>query len=126
MPMPAPTPPLQDNNGISVVVPVYNAQHSLSELSERLIKVLEGASLDWKRGLRDGYISVGFIIEWGLGLKGYVSGNMKISELHANFFINLGGASAKNAKALIDFVKQRCKTTLGIELEEEIKYIGQF
>jgi len=51
---------------------------------------------------------------------------MQISDLHANFFINLGGASAKNAKELIDFVKNKCQNTFDISLEEEIKYTGKF
>ncbi|HLC44708.1 MAG TPA: UDP-N-acetylenolpyruvoylglucosamine reductase, partial [Patescibacteria group bacterium] len=81
---------------------------------------------NWREGLRDGYISAGFIIDRGLGLKGYRLGNMQISDLHANFFINLGGASAKNAKELIDFVKNKCQNTFDISLEEEIKYTGKF
>lgn len=80
----------------------------------------------WRRGLRDGFLSAGYIIDHGLGLKGYVLDKMKISDLHANFFINLGGATAKNAQALIDFVKTTCKNKLGIALEEEIKYVGSF
>lgn len=81
---------------------------------------------EWRQGLRDGLISAGFIIDKCLGLKGYETLGMKISEIHANFFINTGQATAKDAKWLIDYVKKMCKNKLRIELEEEIKYIGDF
>ena len=51
---------------------------------------------------------------------------MRISEVHSNFFENLGEATAENAKKLIDFVKKECKNKLDINLEEEIKYVGKF
>lgn len=77
----------------------------------------------WREGLRDGFISPGFLIDKGLGLKGYKSGQVQISDLHANFFVNLGEATAEEVSKLIDFVKEQCKNKFGIELEEEIKYI---
>jgi len=92
----------------------------------RLKDKLESQGLDWKNALRDNLISAGFIIDKCLGLKGYRLENMKISEKHANFFVNLGGATAKNAKALIDFVKKECKNKLEEDLEEEIRYVGKF
>ena len=96
---------------------------ALSQKPE-LIQKLSQKRIDWEQGLRDGFISAGFIIDKGLGLKGYRLEKMKISDKHANFFINLGGASAANAKKLIDFVKKECKNKLDIILEEEIKYVG--
>lgn len=92
----------------------------------RLTAKLESQGLNWKNALRDNFISAGFIIDKCLGLKGYTLENMKISEKHANFFVNSGGATAKNAKALIDFVKKECKNKLGENLEEEIRYVGNF
>lgn len=76
--------------------------------------------------LRDNLISAGFVIDKCLNLKGFVLHKMKISEKHANFFINQGGSSAKNAKKLIDYVKKECNNKLGIKLQEEIKYLGKF
>ena len=81
----------------------------------------------WRESaLRDGFISTGFIIDKCLGLKGYKLDKMRISEVHSNFFENLGEATAENAKKLIDFVKKECKNKLDINLEEEIKYVGKF
>lgn len=88
-------------------------------------KYLDSSLPDWRSGIRDGCISAGYIIDRGLSLKGYRIGQMQVSPLHANFFINLGGASAKNAKELIDFVKKKCQNKFGIELEEEVRFIGE-
>ncbi|KAH0464022.1 hypothetical protein IEQ34_006808 [Dendrobium chrysotoxum] len=57
------------------------------------------------------------------GLKGCVIGGAKVSELHANFIINTGGATAKDVLALIAFVKDKVDRMFGIELKEEIRYV---
>lgn len=57
-------------------------------------------------------------------LKGKKIGKVKISEKHANFILNLGGAKAKDVKKLINFIKKRVKNKFGIKLEEEIQYLG--
>jgi len=58
------------------------------------------------------------------GLKGKKIGNVKISEKHANFIINLGNGKAKDVIKLINLVKQKVKEKFGITLEEEIQYLG--
>lgn len=100
----------------------FKAVEPKPELQKRLKKI----GLDWRKATRDGRISSGFLIDKALGLKGFTLGKMRISEKHANFFINLGGASAQNAKKLIDFVKKECKIKLDVVLEEEIRYLGKF
>lgn len=57
------------------------------------------------------------------GLKNYQIGGAKFSELHANFIINTGNATAKDVKALIELAQQRAKQEHGIELIREVKYI---
>jgi UDP-N-acetylmuramate dehydrogenase len=59
-------------------------------------------------------------------LKGRRIGNAQISPKHANFFINMGGASAQDIKSLIEFARQEVKTQTGIELELEIELIGDW
>ena len=54
-------------------------------------------------------------------LKGKRVGNVKISELHANFIVNLGGGKAKDVKKLIKIIKNKIKNKFGIALEEEIR-----
>ena len=58
-----------------------------------------------------------------LGLKGVVSGNAQISEVHGNFVINLGGASAKDVCILIELIRENVYNTYGFELEEEIQIV---
>ena len=57
------------------------------------------------------------------GLKGKRIGNIKISEKHANFIVNLGGGKARDVKKLIKLIKQKVKNKFGIVLEEEIQII---
>jgi UDP-N-acetylmuramate dehydrogenase len=61
-----------------------------------------------------------------LGLRGHRIGNAQFAEKHSNFIINLGGAKASEVRALIDLAKTRAKAELGIELEEEVKFVGRF
>jgi UDP-N-acetylmuramate dehydrogenase len=58
------------------------------------------------------------------GLRGFAIGPAKISELHCNFLINEGGATAAQIEELGETIRQRVKTTSGIELDWEIKRIG--
>ncbi len=58
------------------------------------------------------------------GLKGKRIGGAKISEKQANFIVNLGRAKAKDIKRLINLAKQKVKKKFGINLEEEIQYLG--
>lgn len=55
------------------------------------------------------------------GLKGISVGSARISEEHANFIINEGGASASDIEALIEIVEQTVRKKKGITLCEEIK-----
>ena len=60
------------------------------------------------------------------GLKGTKIGSAKISERHGNFIINEGNATAADIKALIDLMKKMVKEKFGVELEEEVRYIGEW
>jgi UDP-N-acetylmuramate dehydrogenase len=67
--------------------------------------------------------SAGSLIE-AVGLKGHQIGGAQISERHGNFIINLGGATALDVSALIQFAKEKVFAEKGILLETEIKMIG--
>jgi len=58
------------------------------------------------------------------GCRGLTIGGAQVSELHSNFLINLGGASASDIETLGETVRQRVKTHSGVDLEWEIKRIG--
>ena len=58
------------------------------------------------------------------GLKGKRVGGAKISEKHANFIVNFGGATSKDVKKLINLAKKSVKKKFKVVLEEEIQYLG--
>ncbi len=58
------------------------------------------------------------------GMRGFNVGPAKVSDLHCNFLINEGGATAAQIEELGETVRARVKATSGIELDWEIKRIG--
>lgn len=59
------------------------------------------------------------------GLKNFKLGQMQISQKHANFFINTGGAKAADAEKLIKTVQEKVLATHGVYLQPEVKFIGE-
>jgi UDP-N-acetylmuramate dehydrogenase len=55
-----------------------------------------------------------------LGLKGHRVGDAMVSDRHANFFVNTGNSSCADMLKLIDYVRERVRTSYGIELENEV------
>ncbi len=68
--------------------------------------------------------SAGQLIEQ-TGLKGFRVGNAEISEKHANFIVNLGGATAKDILSIMGIIQNRVYQKTGIRLEPEIKIAGE-
>ena len=60
-----------------------------------------------------------------LGLKGTRCGRAKVSEVHGNFIVNEGGATAGDVLALIEQVRDRALRERGITLETEVQIVGQ-
>jgi UDP-N-acetylmuramate dehydrogenase len=58
------------------------------------------------------------------GCRGLKVGSAQVSELHCNFLINLGGATAADIETLGETVRRRVKDNSGVELEWEIERIG--
>jgi len=69
--------------------------------------------------------SAGKLIE-AAGYKGYQVGAVQVSEKHANFFINLGGATAVDVLALIRTVQAEVFARFGVQLELEIALVGEW
>jgi UDP-N-acetylmuramate dehydrogenase len=59
------------------------------------------------------------------GMRGFKVGNAQVSEMHCNFLINLGGASAADIETLGETVRTKVKETSGMELSWEIKRVGR-
>ena len=64
----------------------------------------------------------GKIIE-AAGLKELRVGNAEISSQHANFIVNLGGASSRDVLTLIKNVREKVLTQIGFELDCEVRYV---
>jgi UDP-N-acetylmuramate dehydrogenase len=58
------------------------------------------------------------------GMRGFAIGPAKVSDMHCNFLINEGGATAAQIEELGETVRARVKATSGVDLEWEIKRIG--
>lgn len=68
-------------------------------------------------------ISAGWLVDQ-LELKGTKIGDAMISEEHGNFIINLGNATASDIVQIISLVKTKVRNTYGIQLHEEVQYLG--
>jgi UDP-N-acetylmuramate dehydrogenase len=64
-------------------------------------------------------VSAGRMID-DLGLKGHSVGDARVSDRHANFFINAGHATCANVLALVAEVRERVRKAYGFELENEV------
>lgn len=60
------------------------------------------------------------------GLKGFAIGGAKVSEKHANFIVNTGGATAQDIRSVIQHVQARVKDRQGVDLKTEVIYMGDF
>ncbi|HVB25745.1 MAG TPA: UDP-N-acetylmuramate dehydrogenase [Ktedonobacteraceae bacterium] len=61
-----------------------------------------------------------------VGMKGVVHGGAQISERHANFIVNVGGASAADVATLIMEARNRVREQFGVELELEVELRGEW
>ncbi|WP_201390757.1 UDP-N-acetylmuramate dehydrogenase [Ktedonobacter sp. SOSP1-52] len=60
------------------------------------------------------------------GLKGFTIGKAQLSERHANFIVNLGGAKAEDVAALIREAHKRVLEQFGVDLEMEVELRGEW
>ena len=67
--------------------------------------------------------TAGQLIE-AAGLKGHTIGGIQVSPKHANYFVNTGGGTAADVKALIAYAQQAVRDRFGVELETEVKLVG--
>lgn len=79
------------------------------------------AGPSWKQ--KDGSRTAGQLVE-AAGLKGFSIGGAQVSPMHANYFVNTGGATAADVRNLIAHVQEVVRERFAIELEPEVKLIG--
>jgi UDP-N-acetylmuramate dehydrogenase len=75
----------------------------------------------WKR--EGGPQTAGQLVE-AASLKGARVGGAEISPMHANYFVNTGGAKAADVRALIERAQREVEARFGVRLEPEVKLIG--
>ena len=108
------------------------AQFKLKKVAPEISKVHAQTSLNYRKETQPMGIpssgcyfknvkgeSVGKMID-ELGLKGHSIGGAQISDKHANFIINRGGATSHDVKQLVEFIKAKVKEKYDIDLEEEV------
>jgi UDP-N-acetylmuramate dehydrogenase len=59
------------------------------------------------------------------GLKGFQIGGAKISEMHGNFIVNAGNATAKDVLDLIQYIRDEILNLYGVKMETEVEIIGR-
>ena len=69
-------------------------------------------------------VPAGRVID-SLGLKGSTCGHAAVSEVHGNFVVNQGGATALEILTLIEFIQEKARTERNVELETEVKILGE-
>jgi len=74
---------------------------------------------------RGGKVGAGYLVE-KLNLKGTCLGDAQVSEMHANFIVNKGVATAADVRGLVQKIKSEVKRSFNIDLEEEVQYLGDF
>ena len=71
-----------------------------------------------------GELSAGRVID-SMGLKGTECGHAAVSEVHGNFVVNRGGATALEMLTLIEFLQEKAMEDRRVTLETEIKILGE-
>jgi UDP-N-acetylmuramate dehydrogenase len=60
------------------------------------------------------------------GLRGLARGGARISEKHANFIVNEGGATAADVRWLLEHMRATVRERFGVELHPEVKLVGRW
>lgn len=97
----------------------------VSELedSERVQRELGVTTAEYQELTKHGKLAVGSIID-RFDLRGKKIGGAQISPRHGNIIINTGNATASEVLELIRLIKQQVRDRLGIQLQEEIEFVG--
>lgn len=125
---------LKRNPGQAVVLA---ASFRLTISDPEITRSRAQAFLDHRRDTQPGGASLGSMFKnpnddyagrliEAAGLKGLTRGQAQISKLHANFFVNLGGATAGDVWELLTQARRQVKEQFGVALELEIELVGDW
>jgi UDP-N-acetylmuramate dehydrogenase len=89
----------------------------LNELPQRVAQQVPATAV------REGKVPAAWFLEQA-GAKGLQRGDIHVATYHANLIYNAGAGTAADLYALIQELKQRVRQRFGIEIEEEVQYVG--
>lgn len=90
---------------------------------EKVKRVLDLTEEEWVKGTKFNKLPVAFLVD-KLGLKGKIIGGAQISTKHCAFIVNVDNAKAEHVVMLMSDLKMHIRDKLGIQLQEEIQYVG--
>lgn len=73
--------------------------------------------------VREGKVPSAFFLE-RVGAKGVRNGGIEVADYHANLIYNAGEGTAAQVRRIVDDLKRRVRDRFGLELEEEVQYVG--
>ena len=76
-----------------------------------------------ERVVREGKVPAAWFLEQA-GARGLARGEMRVADYHANLIYNAGGGTARELRELIAELKARVGARFGLDLEEEVQYVG--
>ena len=86
-------------------------------------KLREEFTRDSGRPPKGDRIPAGWLIDQ-VGLRGKTIGHAKISEMHPNYILNTGGATAEEIITLVSIVKQKIRDELNVAIHSEVQFVG--
>jgi UDP-N-acetylmuramate dehydrogenase len=75
------------------------------------------------RVIREGKVPSAYFLE-AVGAKGMANGDIRVADYHANLIYNAGQGTAAQLASVISDLKSRVRDRFGLELEEEVQYVG--
>lgn len=73
--------------------------------------------------VREGKVPAAWFLE-RVGAKGLRAGDIRVADYHANLIYNAGAGTAAQLRTVIEELKARVRNEFGLELEEEVQYVG--
>lgn len=86
-------------------------------------KLRKEFELDTGVTVKDDKLPAGWLIDH-VGLRGKEVGGAKVSDIHPNYIINTGAATAESILILTSIIKQRVRTEANVRLQEEVQMVG--
>ena len=77
-----------------------------------------------ERVIREGKVPAAYFLEQA-GAKGMSAGGIRVADYHANLVYNTGSGTSAELRLVIENLKTRVRDRFGVQLEEEVQYVGE-